>query len=110
MRFFGSSPKRLNVPLSLLIAGAGLFFGPVAAEFQTAQASTERKLIRLHNKERKKRNRPKLRRSGTLDTAARKYARVMANTGHFSHTGPPSGFPDIRRADQERGIPGKNLR
>lgn len=75
--------------------GAGFYFGPAAVDFQPAQAGITQKLLRKHNKERRKRNRPRLRRAGGLNRAASKYAKVMAANNHFSHVGPAPGFSEF---------------
>jgi len=45
-------------------------------------------LLRLHNDERVKRNRPRLRLHGALNLAATRYAQLMDAKNHFSHIGP----------------------
>ncbi|MEM9016257.1 MAG: hypothetical protein AAGC68_04535, partial [Verrucomicrobiota bacterium] len=67
-----------------------LSFAPAMLDLDRVDASVEKYekvLLRLHNNERKKRNRPKLRRSAPIVAAAKNYATVMEANSHFSHTG-----------------------
>ncbi len=57
-----------------------------------AASSYQRILLRLHNEERAKRNRPPLRLHAALNRAAVKYAKVMDQNNHFDHTGPAPTF------------------
>ncbi|MBL9158752.1 MAG: CAP domain-containing protein [Verrucomicrobiales bacterium] len=78
-----------------------LLFGlmaPVAPEASAAKfTGYQKKLLRLHNEARNKRNLPPLRLRGALNTAAVKYALVMDTNNHFDHTGPA---PDFTTFDQ----------
>lgn len=78
-----------TVPLPLVIVLAIGLLAPLAPEANAA-ASTgyQKKLLRLHNEARKKRNKPPLRLRGALNAAAVKYAIVMDQNDHFDHVGP----------------------
>ena len=91
------SPLTRSTRLMVLavFVGAGFTFGPVAANFQPAEAGYQQQLLREHNKLRKKRNKPRLRLAGPLKRSSRKYAKVMAANNHFSHTGPAPGFSEF---------------
>lgn len=73
---------------------AGLVFSYLGPLLPEASASTayQRKLLRLHNEQREKRNKPKLRLRGALNRSAVKYAQVMNANNHFDHVGPAPGF------------------
>jgi len=62
------------------------------------------------NDTRAKHGRKPLRKCARLDRAAQKYAQVMANTGHFAHTGPNGSSPTVRakRAKYTGGV-GENI-
>lgn len=68
----------------------------------------QRQLLRLHNVERKKRNRPPLRISGILNRSSVRYATLMAaQPGSFlDHTGPD----DSTMVDRILAAGGRNLR
>ena len=55
--------------------------------------------MRLVNDTRAKHGREPLRRCARLDDAAQKYAQMMADTGHYGHTGPDGSTP-TKRAQQ----------
>lgn len=82
------SSFRSSVLLTLLLAFGPMFSVPRVE----AAASYQRSLLRLHNKERIKRNRKPLRLHGALNRAAVKYAKVMSDNDHFDHTGPAPDF------------------
>ena len=82
MKFFTHS-----ILLCLLISS----LGPLLPQ-ATASTAYQRKLLRLHNEEREKRNKPKLRLRGALNRSAVKYAKVMNANNHFDHVGPAPGF------------------
>lgn len=86
--------------------GAGFYFGPVVANFQPAEAGVAKKLLRAHNKERAKRNRPRLKRHGALNRSSRKYANVMAANSHFSHVGPAPEFSEFFERIRAEGFNG----
>ena len=71
-----------------------------------AQAGIAKKLLRAHNRERKKRNRPRLKRKGALIRSSRKYANVMAANNHFSHTGPAPDFSEFFERIRAEGFNG----
>lgn len=83
--------KTLRLFLAVVIA-----FGVLAPLAQKASAAPvagyQKKLLRLHNAERKKRNKPPLRLRGALNTSAVKYAIVMDQNDHFDHVGPAPEF------------------
>lgn len=85
--------------LSFLVAVVAVTFGPAVLELDTANAGYRSQLMRLHNKEREKRNKPRFRRHGALQRAAAKYARVMKRNNHFSHTGPDGSSAHQRMRD-----------
>lgn len=97
--------------LTFLVPVIALTFAPAAFELDTAQADYRSSLLRLHNKERKKRNKPRFRKHGALQRAATKYARVMKQNNHFSHTGLDGSSSDDRiRAEGFRGnATGENI-
>ncbi len=59
-------------------------------------ANFQKQLLKLHNKARKKKGRPKLRLQSSLKRAAQGYAVVMANAGVLSHIGPDGSTFDQR--------------
>jgi uncharacterized protein YkwD len=83
--------KTLRLLFSVVFA-LGILL-PLAPEASAAaSAGYQKKLLRLHNEERKKRNKPPLRLRGALNAAAVKYAIVMDQNNHFDHVGPAPGF------------------
>lgn len=76
-------------PFPILLAAA-LFLGTWAIPMPEAQAAAayQKTLLRLHNKEREKRNRRPLKLHASLNRAASRYAVTMNRSKHFSHTGP----------------------
>jgi len=85
-------PRTSRFLVMVAFLGSAFYFGPVVANFQTAEAGMQKQMLRQHNRLRRKRNKPRLRLAGPLKRAASKYARVMAANNHFSHTGPAPGY------------------
>jgi len=81
----------------LLLVFAALGFGHLSTPKVEAQGSYRKQLVRLHNAERTKRNRPEMRLHGALNRASLNYAGVMNANDHFDHTGPA---PDFSQFDQ----------
>lgn len=84
------------------IKGRGLLLGllvilsiQLTAPVEAATAY-QNQLLRLHNRERSKRNLPRLRFHRALNRAAVKYARVMNANNHFDHNGPDGSTMDSR--------------
>jgi uncharacterized protein YkwD len=93
-------PFRIR-PAALLLLG--IFFSlPSLAPPAQGQTAYQKQLLRLHNRERAKRNIRPLRLHPALNRAAVKYARVMNANDHFDHTGPAPDFstmPDRIKAE-----------
>lgn len=89
-------------PLPLLLVAA-ISAGAWAVPTPEAEAATgyQKQLLRLHNKEREKRNRTPLRFKGSLNRASVRYAGLMSKQpGNFlSHTGPDGSTFDQRIRD-----------
>lgn len=95
--------NHLPVPSGLLLALLAVGMGSLSAPKVEAQARYQKQLLRLHNAERAKRNRPKMRLHGALNRASVKYARVMNSNQHFSHTGPAPDFSEFDDRIREAG-------
>ncbi len=76
----------LQLPLPVFLA-ALLILPPLQTKVE-AQQGYQRQLLRLHNRERARRNIRPLRLHGALNRASIRYARVMNANDHWSHTGP----------------------
>ncbi len=87
-------------PFPLLLA-ATLFLGTWAVPMPEAHAAKgyQKTLLRLHNKEREKRNRKPMKLHASLNRAASRYASTMNRNNHFSHTGPDGSTFDRRIRD-----------
>lgn len=88
--------------LSIAFCVSAMFVGSAAIEHVgTAEgANFQKKLLKLHNRARKKAGRPKLRLSSSLIASAQLYAEDMAATGVFSHVGADGSTFDQRIAAQ----------
>ncbi|MDF1861977.1 MAG: CAP domain-containing protein [Verrucomicrobiales bacterium] len=97
--------------LTFLLPVIALTFAPAAFDYDTAKGDYRSSLLRLHNQERKKRNKPRFRRHAALQRAASKYARVMKQNNHFSHTGPDgsTAHERIRAAGFRGNATGENI-
>lgn len=82
--------RRLPLILALLL---GSLSAPPRAEAATVY---QKQLLRLHNAEREKRNRDRLRFHAALNRSATRYARLMDSADHFDHTGPDGSTFDQR--------------
>lgn len=101
---------RFSALFLILVFGLSLF--PAASGLESASAARyEKTLLRLHNKERKRRNLPRFRFNGALRRAAKKYAKVMNRNDHFSHTGLDGSSSDdrIRAAGYTGNATGENI-
>lgn len=90
----------------------GISFFPAISGFDSAGAAKyEKTLLRLHNRERKRRHLPRFRFNTSLRKAAKSYARVMAANNHFSHTGLDGSSSDdrIRAAGFTGSTTGENI-
>lgn len=101
-----------NSILTFALLISSVLSAPAMLSIEIASGGNdEKRLLRLHNKERKKRNLPRLRFRGGLNRAAQNYALVMAENDHFSHTGPDGSTFDERIKKEEKGLKsmGENL-
>lgn len=100
--------KKLIPVLALIVAFDTV---PVSLGIQTAEAGYQNSLLRLHNKERKRRNLPRFRSNGALIRAATGYSKVMHDNDHFSHTGLDNSSADdrIRAAGYTGNATGENI-
>jgi len=75
--------------LAVAICLSAFFIGSATiTQVDTAEAASfQKKLLKLHNKERKKRNKPKLRLNSSLKRSAQAYAQDLAASGILSHVG-----------------------
>ena len=97
----GTSLLAVAICLSVVCIGAATI-----PQIDTAEAANfQKQLLKLHNKERKKRNKPKLRLNSALKRSAQLYAQDMANTGNFSHVGVDGSTFDQRIQAQGGNFP-----
>lgn len=84
---------------------------PASLGIETVEAGYQNSLLRLHNAERKRRNLPRFRSHAPLNKAATRYAKVMHDNNHFSHTGLDNSSADnrIRAAGFTGNATGENI-
>jgi len=84
--------------LTIVMCLSALFVGTASiSQVDTARAGNPtKKLLKLHNRERKKKNRPKLRLDSSLKRSAQGYAQAMAVSGVLSHVGTDGSTFDQR--------------
>ncbi|MAS96814.1 MAG: hypothetical protein CMO55_26790 [Verrucomicrobiales bacterium] len=102
----------IRFPALFLVIAIGISFFPAASGWESASAARyEKTLLRLHNRERKRRDLPRFRFTGSLRRAAKNYAKVMRQNDHFSHTGPDgsSSGDRIRAAGFTGNATGENI-
>ena len=102
----------IRFPALFLTLIFGLSFLPASVGIDTARgAAYEKTLLRLHNKERRKRGKSRFRFNSALRRAAKDYALVMEQNDHFSHTGPDGSSADdrIRAAGYTGNATGENI-